>query len=289
MFSSSTASDYTQTCHTWKNVRFSDVTTLCILPESFTFNDIDQRDRVTKLSEVAYLRWIKAQAPGVKEPHIVAFAQLEQDRAAVQVFPDVNRDLMPVGQPGFVREFVWCERPHMVFNAALFLLEHNKLFCHHSALGQAYNLFVRDRVVLRPPLYRRAAFYQAEDGHWRARHFSLDDISLTMPDGTALAPVGARQGSLPFALNPKADAEIAVYTRACGLATVGHPLGRTPVEANRVEFTIVDTRIASCKTGGSSTQLFYQGGMLTTAGNRYGISGVQLERMIPSLGVLYGL
>jgi hypothetical protein len=39
--------------------------------------------------------------------------------------------------------------------------------------------------------------------------------------------------------------------------------------------------------GGGSTQLFYLGGLITTPGSRYRMPGVQFERMIPSVGVLY--
>ena len=39
--------------------------------------------------------------------------------------------------------------------------------------------------------------------------------------------------------------------------------------------------------GGGSTQLYYRGGLATPPGNRYGIPGVQFERMVPSIGVLH--
>jgi len=163
---------------------------------------------------------------------------------------DTRRDLLPVDRLGFVREFVWRERPRIAFNTAFFLLEHDDFFSHHSALGEAYNLWVRDGVILRPPLYRRGAFYQTAEGRWHSGRFSLADMTLRLPDGTDLVPAGSGLPGLPFTLNPDDAAQIAVYTRACGLVAHGHPLRRTPTAARRVEFTVVDTRVVGCATGG---------------------------------------
>jgi len=163
---------------------------------------------------------------------------------------DTRRDLLPVDRLGFVRELVWNERPRVAFNTAFFLLEHDDFFSHHSALGEAYNLWVRDGVILRPPLYHRGAFYQAADGRWQTRHFSLADMTIHLPDGTALVPAGSGLPGLPFTLNPDAGAQVAVYTRTSGLATRGFPLRRTPTAAKRIEFTVIDTRVVGCATGG---------------------------------------
>ncbi|UCC65500.1 MAG: phosphodiester glycosidase family protein, partial [Anaerolineae bacterium] len=171
---------------------------------------------------------------------------------------DAKRNLIPVDRLGFLREFVWHERPRVAFNAAFFLLEHDDFFSHHSALGEAYNLYVHNGVILRPPLYRRAALYQAADllagsgqARWQAGYFSVADVVITLPDGTTLVPEGSKLAGLPFALNPENSAEIAVYTRASGLASGGRPLCRTPVEPGRLEFTLVDRRVVGHKTGGS--------------------------------------
>jgi hypothetical protein len=163
---------------------------------------------------------------------------------------DVRRDLIPVGRLGFVREFVWRERPRVTFNAAYFLLEHDDFFSHHSALGEAYNLYVRDGVILRPPLYRRAAFYQTADSHWQSGHCSLTDLIIALPGQTMLVPEGSGLPGLPFALNPEVGADVAIYTRTFGLDSHGHPLRCTPVESDRIEFTVVDTRVVGGNIGG---------------------------------------
>jgi len=163
---------------------------------------------------------------------------------------DVQRDLLPVGRLGFVREFVWRERPRIAFNAAFFLLEHDDFDSHHSALGEAYNLYVRDGVILRPPLHRRAAFYQTPDGCWQAGHISMLAMTVQLPNGALLAPEGSELPGLPFRLNPDGDARVAVYTRTLGLASYGRPQRRTPAAPGRAEYTVVDTRIVSRKVGG---------------------------------------
>jgi len=110
---------------------------------------------------------------------------------------DVRTRLTPVDRLGFLREFVWRERPRVAFNASYFLLEPDDFFSHHSALGEAYNLYVRDGVILRPPLYRRAAFYQSAAGRWRAGYFSLADLTITLPGGTVLVPQGSKHCAGP--------------------------------------------------------------------------------------------
>jgi hypothetical protein len=329
---------YTQIRHLRETDQFSDVITLRFPPQHFIFSAIDQQRRGAKLSEVAYLRSVKARARGISNPQVIAVALLERDRATSEVFPDIDvhtttgeqlysanshivytlrtllargwlhydgehwssavpaveaawreraaavlglvgasdrlylgsslgrristpmdfqgfdvrRDLIPVGSLGFIREFVWLQRPRVAFNAAYFLLEHDDFFSHHSALGQAYNLSVRDGAILRPPLYRRAAVYQTSDGHWQTGYFSLADLTITLPDGTMIVPQDSRLSGLPFALNPIEDVDVATYTRAYGLATYDHPLRCTPTATGRVEYTVVDTRVVGRKIGGGS-------------------------------------
>jgi hypothetical protein len=167
---------------------------------------------------------------------------------------DVRRDLLAVDRLGFPREYVWRARPRVAFNAAFFLLEHDDFYSHHSALGEAYGLYVRDGVMLRPPLYPRAAFWQGIDGRWQAGRVSMRDVSIRLPDGTRLVPEGSDLSGLPFRLNPDGSAdcgaEVAIYTRSLGLASAGRPQRRTPAATQREECAVVDTRIVSHKAGG---------------------------------------
>jgi hypothetical protein len=328
--------EFIQTRHCWDDGNFSDVTTVRVPPEGFAFAELDQQDRAVKLGEVVCLRAVKAQAQGVADPCIIAFACLEQDRAVQKAFPDVDlrtesgerlysvnslltytlrvlltsgwlrfngtewqiavpdhkpvwreraravlasltredrlyvggalgrrlssptdfdgfdvrRDLLSVGCLGFVREFIWRERPRVACNAAFFLLEHDDFHSYHSALGEAYNLFVHNGVIRRPPLYRRAAFYQTADGRWHAGHLATSDMTVELLNGNLLVPEDSGLPGLSFRLNPDGDADIAIYTGAFGLASCGQPRHLTPVEFGRVEYTLVDTRIVSRGTGG---------------------------------------
>jgi hypothetical protein len=328
---------YTQTRHHWDDGRFSSISFLQFPGERFFFSEINQRDSNVKLSQIVYLRSIKAQTRGVTTPQILTFARLEQDQAITTCLPgvdphtetgerlysvnslltytlrtllsqgwlrydgetwradvpqhrprwrdrarsvlalltndrrlllggalghrisvtaefeefDVRRDLIPVDRLGFVREFVWQEGPRIAFNTSFFLLEHDDFFSHHSALGEAYNLCVRDGTILRPPLYRRAAIFQAADGRWQTGYFQMADLTVTLPDGTVLVPEGCGLTGSPFVLNPTEGVEIAIYTRGFGLRSRGRPRRLTPAEPGRVEYTIVDTRVVGRKTGGN--------------------------------------
>jgi hypothetical protein len=163
---------------------------------------------------------------------------------------DVKRDLIPVARLGFIRETVWRRRPRVAFNAAYFLLEHDDFAGHHAALGEAYNLYVRDGKVLRPPLYRRAGLYQRGDGVWQASRMSLADVSLTLPGGLQLRPPGTAPAGPSFTLEAGGDAPIIIYTRATGLPLSNEPLRETPRDPNRIEYTLVDTRVVGWKRGG---------------------------------------
>jgi len=182
--------------------------------------------------------------PGLRPPESLTFENF-----------DVMRNLIPIGRLGFPRDLVWRERPRMAFNTAFFLLEHHDFFSFHSALGEPYGLFVQDGTIQRSPLYRRATLFQRADGSWGAGHFSLVDLSLTLPDGTQLVPAvhspgaaGSSDKTLPFSLNVTDD--VTVYTRVYGIACHGRVLGLTPSDRGRIELTIIGTRIVGWKTGG---------------------------------------
>ncbi len=150
------------------------------------------------------------------------------------------QDLIPLDRLGYVREIVWRENPLAAFNTAYFLLEHNDFLSHHSGLGEAYNLFVSDGVVRRPPLYRRSTLWQGADGRWALDLFGLDDMALTFPD--------ADPAPLTFSLNQPAP--ITAYTRRWAIAEQGQVIGSTPIAPERHEFTIVDCRVVGSKPGG---------------------------------------
>jgi hypothetical protein len=168
-------------------------------------------------------------------------------------FLDVNKNLISLGRCGFLSDLVGQERPRLVFNTAYFLLEPDDFFSHHSSLGEAYGLWVTGGTIARPPLYRRGAIFQASNGRWSVSLLSLNDISITLPNGLPLfhrsAPL--RAGGLPFTLNDEGPSELTIYTRYYGVASRGRVLGYTPTEPGRFELTVVDRRIVGWKMGGN--------------------------------------
>ncbi|OQY26565.1 MAG: hypothetical protein B6243_14040, partial [Anaerolineaceae bacterium 4572_5.2] len=79
---------------------------------------------------------------------------------------DVYKNLIPIDRCAFLSDVVAQQRPRLVFNTAFFLLEQDDFFSHHSALGEAFNLWVAAGQIQRPPLYRRGAIFQHQEGHW---------------------------------------------------------------------------------------------------------------------------
>jgi hypothetical protein len=169
-------------------------------------------------------------------------------------FPDLNvyQNLVAIGRCGFLSEAAGREHPRLAFNTAFFLLEHDDFFSHHSALGEAYDLWVTDAVIQRPPLYRRGAIFLRE-GQWQVGRVGLDDLELILPTGLRLVPhdVQLPGGAIPFTLNEQGPTELTLYTRYYGVAGQGRVLGRTPAAVRRWELTIVDRRVVGWQVGGN--------------------------------------
>lgn len=180
--------------------------------------------------------------------------RLPPDRLAFDDFPlDVYKNLIPVDRCGFLSDVVWRQHPRLIFNTAFFLLEHEDFFSHHSALGEAYNLWVEDGLIQRPPLYRRGGIFGLDNGRWRVGFCALGDLGITLPDGLQLLPndIPLPVGAIPFTLNDEGPSDLTLYTRYYGVASRGHVLGYTLEEAGRFELTVVDRRIVSWKIGGN--------------------------------------
>lgn len=166
---------------------------------------------------------------------------------------DVYKDLIAVDRCGFLSDVVWRKRPRLVFNTSFFLLEEDDFFSYHSALGEAYNLWVSDGIIHRPPLYRRGAIFSHGDGRWKVGFFALSDLGITLPNGLRLLPrhIPLPTRAVPFTLNDDGPSDLTLYTRYYGVASRGRVLGYTPTEAGRFELTVVDRRIVGWKMGGN--------------------------------------
>ena len=81
-----------------------------------------------------------------------------------------------------------------------------------------------------------------------SRPLGLDDIRLLLPGDITLS--NQIVDAHAFDVNPADSRPIALYTRAGGLRQSGRPLDRTPLEANRLEFVLVNRQVVSWKRGG---------------------------------------
>lgn len=149
---------------------------------------------------------------------------------------------IPVGRVGFLRRAVQEQGYSIAFNTAYFLLEHDDFISHHSALGDPYNLAVHNGEIVRPPIYRRAAFWRDQDDVWHADDVGMDDVRLIFSHDPAW--------QFNFSVNPAEAGDVAVYTRHHGVDTQNRVIGFTPAAAERIEFTIIDRHVVSWKRGG---------------------------------------
>ncbi len=165
---------------------------------------------------------------------------------------DAYQNLIPISRCGFISDVVAQQRPHLVFNTAFFLLEHEDFLSHHSAIGEAFNLWVSDGIIYRPPLYRRGTIFQRRDRRWEVALFGMEDLSITLPNNMQLTHRDvARDGnSIPFTLNEEDSSEVIIYTRYYGINDHKHVLGHTPASTGRFELTVIDRRIVSWQIGG---------------------------------------
>jgi hypothetical protein len=91
---------------------------------------------------------------------------------------------------------------------------------------------------------------QHADGVWHASRFSRADLALTLPNGLRLGPPAGAPSGPSFTLEAGGDQPIVLYTRAAALTMSDKPLRETPLDPDRIEYTVVDTRVVGCQRGG---------------------------------------
>ncbi len=167
---------------------------------------------------------------------------------------EIDQDVVPVAGCAFLSTFVARHKPRLAFNTAYFLLEHDDIFHHHSALGEAHSFWMEAGVLRRPPLFRRGAIWQRQDGSWTVGYLGMEDVGLRLPGNLRLVHHSRSNAAdeVPFALNEDRAAPIVLYTRYFGVASRGSVLGATPVEAGRVELTVLDRRVVGWSEGGGT-------------------------------------
>ena len=167
----------------------------------------------------------------------------------------VDQDLVPVAGCAFLDDIARRLQADLAFNSAFFLLEHDDIFNRHSALCEAHSFWMHDGVIQRPPLFRRGAIWQHQDGRWQIGLLSLEDLRILLPNGLRLVHCNSplSHGDLPFTLDDQGPSAVTLYTRHYGVAGQGRVLGRTPLHKGRLELTVVDRRIVGLKQDGNLT------------------------------------
>lgn len=160
---------------------------------------------------------------------------------------NVLKNFVRIGRCDFVRDFVQSLERKVVFNTSHFLHEHEDLMSYHSGYGDAIGLMVAEKTILRPPIYKRGCILF--DGEkWVIDTMSMADVTIVVPDDIYLT--NDTSGTYQFHINPADTQPITLYTRAGYIHREGHPLDRTPLEINRLEFVIVNRQVVSWKQGG---------------------------------------
>lgn len=159
---------------------------------------------------------------------------------------------IPVGRCGFLGQEVQEKRYQIAFNAAYFLLEHDDFLSHHSALGEAYNLFVSGGDIHRPPLYPRSAIWCDSRSNWHIDRIGMQDMIIGFTENIILShEADTQDADFSFVINPEKTVPLALYTRYYGVESHGAVSGYTPQSDGRIEFTVIDTRIVGWKSGGN--------------------------------------
>ena len=225
----------------------------------------------------AVLRWLEASI------QLDFYPNVERGSYQPRVFSPFNvaQNFVRIGRCDFVRHFVQNHERRAVFNTSHFLHEHDDLISHHSGYGDAVGLMVTANTILRPPVYRRGALlYDGES--WRIETVGLGDIKLILPGEITLSSSDA--DAYAFRVNPAESHPTALYTRAGAVEQSGRPLDRTPVDANRTEFVLVNRQVLSWKRGGG-LQIPQNGFVLSLQSDA--VPPGSLERIIEDAWVEY--
>lgn len=200
--------------------------------------DIPESEQLWKERATQILNWLRTE----KRLWLKTSPQHIPSRTNFLDF-QANLDAIPVGRCGFLRRTVAECRYRIAFNTSYFLLEHDDFCSHHSALGDPYNMAVHKKVIVRPPLYRRATFWCDSNGIWQTNLIGMNDIQLIFPHDP--------NWQFKFIVNPIDKVEVAIYTRHHGVKSKDQVIGYTPTESGRIEFTVIDRHIVSWKRDGN--------------------------------------
>ncbi len=191
----------------------------------------------------AITKWLEASI------QLDLYPNIEKGTYQPRMFKGFNvlKNFVRIGRCDFVRDFVKSLERSVVFNTSHFLHEHEDLISYHSGYGDAIGLMIGENTILRPPIYNRGAIL-FDGNQWSIKTMSMADITIVIPDDIYLT--NDNSGTYQFHINPPNTQPITLYTRAGYIHNSGHPLDRTPLEINRMEFVIVNRQVVSWKQGG---------------------------------------
>ncbi len=165
---------------------------------------------------------------------------------------DVIKDLIGIGRCSFISEYAAQNRSAFIFNTCYFLLEVEDVISHHSARNEAYSFWMKGGEIMRPPIYRRGAIWQYEDGSWEIGFLGMQDVAIELANQWRLVEdlQDSAESTYTFSINEPENGKLILFTRYFGVKSDGFVFGRTPADPQRIELTIIDRKIVGWKKGG---------------------------------------
>jgi hypothetical protein len=180
----------------------------------------------------------------LREEKRIKFFQFAEEMTLEEIHNNINviHDLTAVGEIAYPSDYCRKNKYQLGFNASFFLLEFTDWESRYSLLGDPYNLQISDGEIIRPPIYRRSALLESEDGSWVIKKLFLRDLLLTFQ--------GQHFDLSKFKVNQ--PGEKTLYTRYYGVEEEGFSQSRTPEADHKIELIIIDRSVVGIRTAGAS-------------------------------------
>jgi hypothetical protein len=180
----------------------------------------------------------------LKEENRIKFFQFAEEMTLQEIHNNLNvvHDLTAVGEIAYPSDYCRKNKYHLGFNASFFLLEFTDWESRYSLLGDPYNLQISDGEIIRPPIYRRSALLESEDGSWVIKKLFLRDLLLTFQS--------QHFDLSKFKVNRPGEKNL--YTRYYGVEEEGFSQSRTPKVDNKIELIIIDRSVVGIRKAGES-------------------------------------
>jgi hypothetical protein len=180
----------------------------------------------------------------LKNENRIKYFQFAEEMTLEEIHNNLNvvHDLTAVGALDYPSDYCRNNQYQLGFNASFFLLEFTDWESRYSLLGDPYNLQISNAEIVRPPIYRRSALLEAEDGSWVIKKMFLSDLILTFQ--------GQQFDLSTFKINQAGEKTL--YTRYYGVEEKGFSQSRTPEADNKIELIIIDRSVVGIRKNGES-------------------------------------